>query len=391
VRSQAVASAHRAHPVSSSRDQQLPASSSPVQYVDPTTDCAPTLRRAAAQSLAVEQQHCGAGGGMRAVTPPRYGTGGRAPLVPTLSPASPAGGGGSVGRRKGGVTAGRSPREGPPNKPIMLYLHPNVPEYEAKGTPLLVNLAALSGFHELLDDCTMLLKMQQFAGKLFTPTGDQIESIAAIQPKDHVIVVGEKEHFKVRTMAVDEDDEAVEEQVPAEPAAVGPATAQEEWVERWDAGGEVGPATAQVDGEEHQQALLTVHASAAFARFDADCDGVLNFDEVTAMMTSLGYKVERGYVEGILDNFGNGEAVSGEDFPGLWQHFGGEVEGEAPDVGAPAVEVRPFYIEFGCHTFHWLTPRRRGRCQRVWRRCTRSSSSTTSTSAAHCRSTRSPR
>ena len=83
------------------------------------------------------------------------------------------------------------------NKPIMIYLHANTEEYDpAACTSLLVNLGSLEGFHDvrphpnaprssdalsaafvgqLLDDCTARMKMHTFAGKLFTPSGDQIQ------------------------------------------------------------------------------------------------------------------------------------------------------------------------------------------------------------------------
>ena len=83
------------------------------------------------------------------------------------------------------------------NKPIMIYLHANTEEYDpADCTSLLVNLGSLEGFHDvrphpnappiercsersvrwqLLDDCTARMKMHTFAGKLFTPSGDQIQ------------------------------------------------------------------------------------------------------------------------------------------------------------------------------------------------------------------------
>ena len=61
------------------------------------------------------------------------------------------------------------------NKPIMIFLHPNTETYDpAAGASLLVNLGALEGYHDLLDDCTARMKMHKFADKLFTPAGDLI-------------------------------------------------------------------------------------------------------------------------------------------------------------------------------------------------------------------------
>ena len=71
----------------------------------------------------------------------------------TLSPVTPA-----AGRKEGGTPLKRTTTL---NKPIMIYLHENVPEYTPEGLPLLVNLGNLQGFTDLLDDCTSRMKMHK--------------------------------------------------------------------------------------------------------------------------------------------------------------------------------------------------------------------------------------
>ena len=106
----------------------------------------------------------------------------------------------------------------------------------------------LIGAPQLLDDCTARMKMHTFAGKLFTPAGDIIQSgyrcslvvadstcLAAavlmrllfraeledVEPKSHLIVVAEKEAFKVRAMMQpDEEDE------PPQTSSTGPSSDQ---------------------------------------------------------------------------------------------------------------------------------------------------------------------
>ena len=111
------------------------------------------------------------------------------------------------------------------NKPIMIFLPPNTETYDpAAGASLLVNLGALEGYHDLLDDCTARMKMHKFADKLFTPAGDLIRGecccasyrvcqrlrscmlvlragLEDVEAKSHLVVVPEKEAFKVRAMA----------------------------------------------------------------------------------------------------------------------------------------------------------------------------------------------
>ena len=132
----------------------------------------------------------------RAVTPPRYSS--RSAAI-SLSPATPGDRGGR----------GSLERTSSVNKPIMLYLHENVPEYKPDGLPLLVNLGSLHTFTDLLDDCTSRLKMHKFAGQLFTPSGTVITHFAEIKAKMHLVVVAEKDTFKVTSLPVESEEEEV--------------------------------------------------------------------------------------------------------------------------------------------------------------------------------------
>ena len=109
------------------------------------------------------------------------------------------------------------------NKPIMLYLHENTPEYSGDGTPLLVNVGSLDNWGDLLDDCMARLKMHKYAERLFTPNGTLLNGFDDIVPKMQLIVVAEKENFCVESMPMDPESEEEPAPVPAPAPAPAPA------------------------------------------------------------------------------------------------------------------------------------------------------------------------
>ena len=80
---------------------------------------------------------------------------------------------------------------------------------------------------------------------------------------------------------------------------------------------------------------------ATFDRFDTNGDGVLDADEVGAMMRELGYKTTDDYVSQTMELFGEFDTdgdhnIAPEEFGALWEHLGG---GAISGAGAAAASA----------------------------------------------------
>ena len=102
-----------------------------------------------------------------------------------------------------------------------------------------------------------------------------------------------------------------------------------------------------------------------FELYDTNGDGVLDRDEVTAMIDAIGYEVDSSYVGELMEIFGNFDAdsiipklrdgtIDLAEFPRLWEHLGGDplaVEEEKRVVVQPAGGKTPgttiFYQQGG--------------------------------------------
>lgn len=91
-----------------------------------------------------------------------------------------------------------------------------------------------------------------------------------------------------------------------------------------------------------------------FDKFDLNKDGVLDMDEVKAMMGVLGYKTSDDYVAQTMDLFGDYDAdgdgmVQIEEFEALWKHLGGDqvsaAQGTVKEVPAEVL-ADPLYGRF---------------------------------------------
>ena len=86
-------------------------------------------------------------------------------------------------------------------------------------------------------------------------------------------------------------------------------------------------------------------ARAVFDKYDTNRDGVLDQDEVAAMIDSIGYEVDASYVGGVMEIFGKFDTdrngtIELAEFPQLWEHLGGEalvMEQEAIPESLPVV------------------------------------------------------
>ena len=63
-------------------------------------------------------------------------------------------------------------------------------------------------------------------------------------------------------------------------------------------------------------------AAAVFAQYDTNSDGVLDADEVSAMIDAFGYKVDASYVGGVMEIFGKFDTdsngtIDASEFPRL--------------------------------------------------------------------------
>ena len=101
----------------------------------------------------------------------------------------------------------------------------------------------------------------------------------------------------------------------------------DEFASLWEhLGGELPPG-AEVQ-ESDSPARDDSSLEAIFARYDTNQDGVLNTEEVTAMMIDLGYKASAEYVDGVMEVFETPSddgvpIVKFDDFEALWNHLGG--------------------------------------------------------------------
>ena len=96
-----------------------------------------------------------------------------------------------------------------------------------------------------------------------------------------------------------------------------------------------------------------------FELYDTNGDGVLDRDEVTAMIDAIGYEVDSSYVGELMEIFGKFDTDSDgtidlTEFPRLWEHMGGDplaVEEEKRVVVQPAGGKTPgttmFYQQGG--------------------------------------------
>ena len=89
-----------------------------------------------------------------------------------------------------------------------------------------------------------------------------------------------------------------------------------------------------------------------FARFDTNQDGVLDTEEVHAMMEQVGFAVDDAYVRNMMEMFGrsdtNGNGVlERSEFASLWEQLGSpSVEGLLPASMPPVPsEAKPSSIQ----------------------------------------------
>ena len=124
-----------------------------------------------------------------------------------------------------------------------------------------------------------------------------------VEAKAHLIVVAEKEAFKVRAMAMAAEEE--EEEAPPPPApAPAPAPAPPP-----------APAPApravtppRPPRPEERSAAPAAAGSSMFAFYDKNGDGVLDKEEVIGMMAHLGFKTDDSYVAGLMEVFASFDA-----------------------------------------------------------------------------------
>ena len=144
--------------------------------------------------------------------------------------------------------------------------------------------------------------------------------LEGVEPKSHLIVVAEKEAFKVRAMAMPEEEEAP---AVAPPARAAPAPAPP-------------PARAPAPAPAPPPAAAPVEVpapvaegpapSATFRQYDTNGDGVLDKAEIVAMMESLGYKTDEAYLENLMavfatyDEDGSG-VIDPAEFDQLYSHL----------------------------------------------------------------------
>jgi Ca2+-binding EF-hand superfamily protein len=99
------------------------------------------------------------------------------------------------------------------------------------------------------------------------------------------------------------------------------------------------PATPSARGAGGRRLPRT--ARQVFERYDTNGDGVLDQNEVSAMIDDIGYQVDDSYVGRVMDIFGrfdqdrNG-TIDADEFVQLWKHLGGE-----PFVVEPAPAPAP--------------------------------------------------
>ena len=70
--------------------------------------------------------------------------------------------------------------------------------------------------------------------------------------------------------------------------------------------------------------LKTVES--VFELYDTNLDGVLDVDEISALLDALHYEVDQAYIDDVVGSFGRpGDGLVGiQQFPALWEHLDGE-------------------------------------------------------------------
>lgn len=169
-----------------------------------------------------------------------------------------------------------------------------------------------------------------------------------VEPKSHLIVVAEREAFKLRAevnleaeppQSTDLNPSSNRTITPprARPANHRPVTLSEneEAEEAPDvatAEAEAGTAAASTEAHaaaaaKHDEPIVEAPVpSATFRKYDVNGDGVLDEDEVINMMQSLGYKTDQAYLDNIMEVFasfdGNQSGViEPNEFEQLFAHL----------------------------------------------------------------------
>lgn len=168
-----------------------------------------------------------------------------------------------------------------------------------------------------------------------------------VEPKSHLIVVVEREAFKLRAEANLEAEPESTGLNPSSNRAITPPRARpanrgpvilseneesEEAADVATAEAEAGTAAASAAPQAAATAKYDVPIveapvpSATFRKYDVNGDGVLDEDEVINMMQSLGYKTDQAYLDNIMEVFasfdGNQSGViEPDEFEQLFAHL----------------------------------------------------------------------
>ena len=125
-----------------------------------------------------------------------------------------------------------------------------------------------------------------------------------VEAKAHLIVVAEKEAFKVRAMAMaaeEEEEEAPPPPAPAPAPAPPPAPAPAPRAV-------TPPRPPRPEERSAAPAPAPAAGSSMFAFYDKNGDGVLDKEEVIGMMAHLGFKTDDSYVAGLMEVFASFDA-----------------------------------------------------------------------------------
>ena len=199
------------------------------------------------------------------------------------------------------------------------------------------------------------MKMHTFAGQLFTPSGELIRGecrcvlprarqlcsclllwrtgLEDVEPKSHLIVVAEKEMFKVQAMAEPEEGE------PPQSSSSSSSRSSTAAPDRQAASPSDSAAAAEAPSPEPAPATTASLAlspaapvteapapSATFRKYDLNGDGVLDRDEIINMMQSLGYKTDEAYLENLMEAFATFDkddsgVIEQAEFEALYDHL----------------------------------------------------------------------
>ena len=146
-----------------------------------------------------------------------------------------------------------------------------------------------------------------------------------VEAKSHLVVVPEKEAFKVRAMAQPEEDEPPQSSrltsAASDRRAVTPPRASPSNRTAKAQAPEPAPAPSPSPSPSPPLALSPARSpaapieapapsiaeapapSATFRKYDLNGDGVLDRDEIINMMRSLGYKTDEAYLENLMEVF----------------------------------------------------------------------------------------